>query len=286
MTAPTAAVPALRTAGRRRAAWRPGLWAAGLFLGLVVLAALAPGLLASGAPDAANALAVLRPPSSAHPFGTDANGRDVLTRVIYGVRPSLLAGVGATLLALLSGSALGLLAGLGGRIADAVVMRAVDIVLSLPSLLLALLFLVVTGPGTLPSVLAIALYTMPIYARLVRVQSSVVGRSGYVEAAVSLGLSRTRIVLRHVLPNAFAPLVVLATIEVGAALVAASSLSYLGFGPKPPAPEWGAMLAAGQEYFAVAWWMAVFPGLAISTTVLSITAVGRALQRRSEGRRA
>ncbi|WP_018656650.1 ABC transporter permease [Actinomadura flavalba] len=285
MTAPAAVVPEVTAVVPRRGVrWRPGLWAAGAFVALVLLASAFPGLLAPEAPDAADALRALQAPGGAHLFGTDANGRDVLSRVIHGARPSLLAGVGATALALVSGTLLGLLAALGGRAADEIVMRLMDVVLSLPSLLLALVVLTVTGPGPLPSVLAIALYTMPIYARLVRVQANVVRRSVYVEAAVSLGLRPSRVVLRHVLPNAFAPLVVLTTIEVGAAMVAASSLSYLGFGPKPPAPEWGAMLAAGQQYFAIAWWMAVFPGLAITATVLAITAVGRALQQRSEGR--
>ncbi|XVQ06728.1 ABC transporter permease [Spirillospora sp. CA-255316] len=266
-----------------RTALRPGLWAAGLLLALIVLAAVAPGLLAHGSPGDANALDALRGPSGAHPLGTDANGRDVLTRIIYGARPSLLAGLGATGLAVAGGTVLGLLAGLGGRIVDEVVMRFVDVLLSLPGLLLALLVLAVTGPGTINSIYAIALYTMPSYARLVRVQTMVIRRSGYVEAATSLGLARARIVLRHILPNAFAPLLVLATIEVGTALVAASSLSFLGFGPKPPAPEWGAMLAGGRDYFSVAWWVAVFPGLAITLTVLSITVAGRHLQRWSEG---
>ncbi|WP_285586141.1 ABC transporter permease [Herbidospora sp. NBRC 101105] len=250
------------------------------FLALVTLAALAPGLLTGGTPDAADALAALQGPSADHLLGTDANGRDVFTRIVYGAAPSLLAGLGATALAVVVGTALGLLAALGGRVVDEIVMRLVEIVLSLPTLLLALLVITVTGPGTVNVIFAIALYTAPSYARLVRAQTMVIRNAGFVEAAVSLGLSRGRIVTRHVLPNAFEPLVVLATIEVGTALVAAASLSYLGLGPQPPAPEWGAMLSAGRDYFSVAWWIAVFPGVAITLTVLSITVVGRRLQRR------
>ncbi|MEW9532591.1 ABC transporter permease [Microbispora sp. NPDC049125] len=278
----TAAITA--GAGRARRVPRPGVWAATLFLTLVAVAAVAPALLTSGSPDAADALAALQGPGLAHLLGTDANGRDVFTRIVFGAAPSLLAGLGATALGVTAGTALGLLAALGGRVLDEVVMRLVEVVLALPTLLLALLVITVTGPGTVNVIFAIALYTAPGYARLIRAQTMVIRRTGYVEAATSLGLTRGRIVARHVLPNAFAPLLVLATIEVGTALVAAASLSYLGLGPQPPAPEWGAMLAGGRDYFSVAWWIAIFPGVAITLTVLSITVVGRHLRRLSEGR--
>ncbi|MGW7516446.1 ABC transporter permease [Streptomyces sp. NPDC054796] len=275
-----------RSATTSRTRLRPGLWAATLFLALIVLAALFPGLLTEGSPADSDVLSALQGPGAEHLLGTDANGRDIFTRIVYGARPSLLTGLGATALAVVCGTLLGLLAALGGRIADEIVMRLVDVVLSLPSLLLALLILSVTGPGAVGTLYAIALYTIPVYARLIRVQTMVIRRSGYVEAARSLGLGNTHVIARHILPNAFAPLLVLATIEVGTALVAASSLSFLGFGPQPPAPEWGAMLAGGRDYFGIAWWVAVFPGLAITLTVLSITVTGRWLQRRMEGRAA
>jgi peptide/nickel transport system permease protein len=242
---------------RERRALRPGVWAAGALLFLLVLAAVAPGLLVSGDPNAADALAALQGPSREHPLGTDANGRDQLTRIA---------------------------AGLGGRFVDEVLMRLVDVVLSLPTLMLAMLVITVTGPGVFNTMLAIAFFATPKYARLVRTQVASVRRRGFVEAAVSLGLTRTRIVLRHILPNAFQPLLALATIEVGVAIVAVASLSFLGLGAKPPAPEWGAMLAGGRDYFSVAWWVAVFPGAAITLTVLSITVLGRHLQQRIEGR--
>ncbi|GAA4136199.1 ABC transporter permease [Actinomadura keratinilytica] len=268
----------------RRAPTRPGLWAAALFLGLVVLAALAPGLFTDGSAVDGDPAAALTPPGADHVFGTDANGRDVFTRIVHGARPSLLVGLGATALAVAGGTVLGLVAALGGRWLDELVMRLVDVVLALPSLLLALVVLVVAGPGTLNSVCAVGVAAVPVYARLVRVRAMVVRGSGYVEAATALGLPRAVVIVRHVLPNVLAPLLVLATIEVGTALVAVASLGFLGFGPQPPAPEWGAMLAAGRDYTAVAWWVAVFPGLAITLTVLSITVVGRALRRRGEGR--
>lgn len=269
---------------RERRALRPGVWAAGALLFLLVLAAVAPGLLVSGDPNAADALAALQGPSREHPLGTDANGRDQLTRIVHGARPSLLAGLGVTALSIAAGTVIGLAAGLGGRFVDEVLMRLVDVVLSLPTLMLAMLVITVTGPGVFNTMLAIAFFATPKYARLVRTQVASVRRRGFVEAAVSLGLTRTRIVLRHILPNAFQPLLALATIEVGVAIVAVASLSFLGLGAKPPAPEWGAMLAGGRDYFSVAWWVAVFPGAAITLTVLSITVLGRHLQQRIEGR--
>ncbi|MBE8525360.1 ABC transporter permease [Amycolatopsis sp. H6(2020)] len=262
---------------------KPGLWTAVLVLVLITLAAAAPELFTSGQAHETDPLAALEGPSAAHPFGTDAIGRDVFTRVVYGARQSLLAGLGAALLAIVLGTLLGLVAALGGRTADEIIMRLTDVMLSLPTLLLALVVLTITGPGTFNAIYAIALYTAPGYCRLVRVQTQVIRRSGYLEAATAQGLTRTRIILRHIVPNAFTPLLVLATIEVGTALTAAASLSFLGLGAQPPAPEWGAMLAAGRDYFSVAWWMAVFPGAAITLTVLSITVVGGTLQRRLEG---
>lgn len=275
-----------KTRTRARVRFRPGLWASALFLVFVGLAAIAPGLMADGSPTDTDIVSALLPPSGEHLLGTDANGRDIFTRIVYGARPSLLVGLGATGLAVVFGTLLGLLAALGGRVADEVVMRLADMVLSLPSLLLALLILSVSGPGAIGTLYAIAIYTIPVYARLVRVQTMVIRRSVYVESARSLGLTWPRIIARHILPNAFAPILVLATIEVGTALVAASSLSYLGFGAQPPNPEWGAMLADGRDYSAIAWWVAVFPGIAITMTVLSITVAGRWLQRRAEGRTA
>jgi peptide/nickel transport system permease protein len=267
-----------------RRALRPGVWLAALFLLLVVVAALWPGLIAHRDPNATDTIAALRGPEAHHLFGTDANGRDLFTRIVYGARPSLLTGLGATALSIVTGTVVGLLAGLGGRFVESVLMRLMDVLLALPTLLLALLVIAVLGPGVLNAVIAIAFYSMPKYARLIRAQVLVIKRAGYVEAATSLGLTRARIIGRHVLPNAFAPLLALATIEVGIAIVAVASLSFLGLGAKPPAPEWGSMLSAGRDYFSVAWWVAIFPGLAITGTVLAITVFGRYVQRRIEGR--
>ncbi|MDL4771544.1 MULTISPECIES: ABC transporter permease [Thermomonosporaceae] len=269
----------------RRPRVRAGLWLGAAVLAALVLVALVPSLLAPHSPTEADPLRTLLPPGAHHPLGTDQNGRDVLSRMVHGARPSLLSGLGASGLALLGGTALGLLAARGGRVADQVVTRGLDVFMAIPGLLLALLVIAVAGPGTLNVVLAVAVLTMPVYARIVRAQILQISRSGYVEGAVTLGVRPAAIVWRHVLPNALGPVLVLATLGVGSAIGAGSTLSFLGLGPRPPAPEWGAMLADSRGYYAVAWWTAVFPGVAITGSVLAITVVGRHLQRRVEGRR-
>jgi peptide/nickel transport system permease protein len=260
--------------------------AASVVLLALVVSAVWPGLFAPGSPLAADPLASLEPPSAAHWFGTDENGRDILTRIVHGATPSLLTGLGASALALVVGTVLGVAAAQGGRWVDSVVMRVVDILLAIPGILLVLVVIAVLGPGTGNVIIGIALFSVPGYARVVRAEILLIRRSGYVDAAVSLGISRPRIVLVHVIPNAIRPVLILATIGVGSAIGAGASLSFLGLGPQPPAPEWGAMLAASQGYFSVAWWAALFPGLAITAAVLSITVVGQYLQRRLDRRTA
>ena len=251
---------------------------------VLVIAACWPTILAPASPLAADALNSLRPPSFDHPFGTDENGRDVLTRIVHGATPSLLTGLGASALALIAGTLLGVIAAQGGRWVDSIVMRFVDILLAIPGLLLVFVVIAVLGKGTGNVIIGIALFSIPGYARLVRSEILVIRRSGYVDAAVSLGIPRWQIVLQHVIPNAVRPVLILATIGVGSAIGAGASLSFLGLGPQPPAPEWGAMLAASQSYFSVAWWAALFPGLAITAAVLSITVLGQHLQRTLDGR--
>ncbi|MEV4410396.1 ABC transporter permease [Catellatospora sp. NPDC049609] len=279
-----AAVAAGTGAPRRRTV-RPGLAAALGFLALTALAVLWPGLLA-GDPLAADPLGVLRPPSAGHWFGTDHLGRDVLDRVVHGARHSLTIGIAATLLAAGAGVLLGVLAGMAHRLADEALARSFDALSAFPLLLLALLFIALAGPGTVSLIIAIGIATMPHYARLVRAQTLVVRRSGYVEQAVSFGASRARLVARHVLPNVLGPVPVLAVIGLGEAILAAAGLSFLGMGPQPPAPEWGAMLAEGRNYLRVAWWAAILPGVAVTLTVVSLTVLGRRLQQRFEGRHA
>jgi peptide/nickel transport system permease protein len=262
-----------------------GVAAAAGFLVLALVAAVTPSLFA-GDPLAADPLHVLEAPSAAHWFGTDQLGRDVFDRVVHGARHSLLIGVVATAIAVGIGLLLGLLAGLAHKYADEALSRSFDALSAFPLLLLALLFVAVAGPGTVGLVIAIGLATMPNYARVVRTQTLVVRQAGYVTQAVAFGDSRFRLVLRHVLPNVLGPVPVLAIIGLGEAILAAAGLSFLGMGPQPPSPEWGAMLSEGRGYLSVAWWTTVLPGVVVTLTVISLTVVGRRLQRRFEGRSA
>ncbi|SEN50434.1 ABC transporter permease [Nonomuraea pusilla] len=256
----------------------------GAVLVLLAVAVAAPGLLAASDPLAADPAAALAPPGGAHWFGSDHLGRDVLSRVVHGARHSLGIGVAATALSVAAGVLLGLAAGLSPAWLDEALSRAFDVLSTLPELLLALLVVAVTGPGTGNVIAAIAVAQIPTYARVVRAQTFVVRRAGYVEHAVTSGRSRWAVTAGHVLPNVLGPIPVLATIGLGTAVIASSGLSFLGMGPQPPAAEWGAMLAGARDYLRVAWWEALFPGAAITLTVACLTVVGRGLQRRFEGR--
>lgn len=262
-----------------------GFWLAALYLALAVVAAIAPGLLAPADPLSTDTSAVLQPPSLLHWAGTDEAGRDLLSRLVFGARPALLLGVCATLIAVVAGSAIGVLAGVGNRVLDAALMRITDVSLAFPELLLALLIISVFGGGIVNTILAIGLAGIPSYARLVRAQTIAVRTAPYVEAARGIGLSPWAIAVHHVLPNAVRPVLVLATIGVGTATLAGAALSFLGLGVAPPTPEWGSMLSVSRNFLSLAWWYGVLPGLTVTGLVISATTVGRALQRRLEGRR-
>jgi peptide/nickel transport system permease protein len=266
----------------------PGVLLAYAYLALVALAALFPGPLAPH-----NPLTITNAPPFLHPFqvgqyilGTDEDGRDMLSRMIYGARPSLEMGLGATAIGVGGGTTLGLLAGLGGRITETLIMRLIDVVLSIPDLLLALVVIAILGTGTLDALIAVGVASIPAYARMVRAQTHVVRRSAYVEAAAGLGIRRLSVVWRHMMPNALKPVLVLATIGIGTAIGYGASLSFLGLGTKPPAPEWGSMLAEGIQFINNDWVMVFIPGVVITLTVLCVTVVGRDLRRRTEGRTA
>ncbi|MGO2704575.1 ABC transporter permease [Pseudomonas helleri] len=276
----------MQSRSARRWAIRPGLLLAGLFVLLLLIAAIQPGWLVAGDPLDANSRLAFSAPSSLFWLGADENGRDILTRLVYAVRPSLVLGVAATAVGLLLGTLLGLTAGLGPRWLDGAIMRVIDVLLAFPDLLLALVNITFFGQGQLNIILAIGIANVPRYARLVRAQTLVVRGAGYVEAATTLGLPRHLVIWRHVLPNAIKPILILATIGIGGNIVNGAALSFLGFGAAPPAPEWGGMLAMGRNYLANAWWLVAWPALAITLTVVSISAIGRELLRRSEGKRA
>ncbi|MFB2598350.1 ABC transporter permease [Herbiconiux sp. P17] len=276
--------------GRRRATTRGvrgffgalgiAQWVAVGFLVLLLVAAFFPALLARGDPLAIDPGDAFQAPGWGHPFGTDESGRDVYTRVVHGTAPSLVIGVSATAIGILLALVLGTAAALGGRLVDFGVSRFLEVLFAFPGLLLALLVITVYGPGIVTSTIAVGLATAPGYARIIRSQTRAVASSAYVEAAVVLGTSRGRILARHILPNAVAPVFVLVTLGVGQAIVWAAALSYLGLGAEPPAAEWGAMLFAGKNYVTTAWWMTFFPGLAIVLSAAATTVLGRALQRR------
>jgi peptide/nickel transport system permease protein len=275
----------VETSRRRQRRTGPGLGvlAAVAFLIAVTAAALVPQLVAPYDPFAVDTAHTLSAPSFGHLLGTDENGRDILSRLVHGARASLLLGFGAIAIALVGGSVLGVAAGLGNRFLDGLIMRTMDVGLAFPELLLALVVITIVGGGTTNALVAIGVASIPSYARLVRAQTFSIRRSGYVEAARALGISDFAVIVRHVLPNAIKPVLVLATIGVGTATVAGSALSFLGLGTAPPEPEWGSMLASARNFLEMAWWYGAFPGLAITLLVISTTAVGRHLQRGNTG---
>jgi peptide/nickel transport system permease protein len=217
-------------------------------------------------------------PNIQHPMGTDEFGRDVLSRVIWGARVSVLAGLVAASIALASGLVLGMLAAYYGGRADALIMRTMDVVLAFPYLLLAIAVVAILGPGLLTAMIAIGVVYVPSYARVVRSAVLSVRAREYVEAARALGAADGRVMWQHVLPNALAPVIVQTTLNIGAAIVDTAGLSFLGLGTQPPTPDWGNMLSAGRSYVIDSPWIATFPGLAILVTVLAFNLMGDALR--------
>nr|WP_241979481.1 ABC transporter permease [Cryobacterium suzukii] len=254
--------------------------AAGVLALLLLVSAVMPQVLAPGDPLAIDPLSAFQPPNFAHGFGTDESGRDIYTRVVHGTQYSLVIGAAATAIGLGLGIVLGTLAGMLGRVVDFTVNRLLEVLLAFPGLLLALLFIVIFGPGVVTATIAVGLSTAPGYARIIRAQLITVRSQAFVEAATVLGRTRWQILLRHILPNTLAPLFVLATLGIGQAIVWAATLSYLGLGAEPPTAEWGAMLSAGRTYITSAWWMSFFPGLSIVLTAVTATVLGRSIDRR------
>jgi peptide/nickel transport system permease protein len=220
----------------------------------------------------------LQPPSAAHWFGTDEVGNDVYTRVILGARVSLEIGLIITVVAACIGVPLGVVAGhVGGRVAE-IVMRATDVFLSVPALVLALAVVGALGPGIVNAMIALSLVWWPGYVRLVQAKTLALGQETFVEAARAAGAGRTRIVFVHLLPNCVSPIVVKASMDMGAAILAAASLGFIGLGAQPPYPEWGAMISHGRNYLPTWWWYSTFPGLAIYLSVLGFNLVGDGLR--------
>jgi peptide/nickel transport system permease protein len=264
---------ALRRLLRRRSA----IFGAVVVLFFIAIAALAP-LLAPYDPVATNWLAVRKPPSALHWLGTDEIGRDELSRMIWGARASLLAGVVSVCISVTLGVPIGMLAGYVGGWVDALISRMTDAMLACPFLILAIAFAAFLGPSLTNAMIAIGVTAMPIFIRLARGLVLSIKVEDYVEAARAVGNPHLRIALRHILPNAVAPLMVQATLAIAAAIIAEASLSFLGLGQQPPAPSWGSMLNVAKNYMEQAPWMALWPGLAIFLVVLAFNLLGDGLR--------
>ncbi|TPW75716.1 ABC transporter permease [Schumannella soli] len=256
---------------------------AAVWLLLVLVAAVLPQVIAAGDRLAGIPREKLQGPSAAHLFGTDQLGRDLFTRVVHGTRLTLRSAVLAIGIGLASGAVLGVLAGYVGRWVDDVVMRVTDVLLAIPSLLLSLALITALGFGTTNVAIAVGLASAAGIARVLRAEVVKVRTSTYVEAAVVAGNHPLRVLLRHVLPNSTGPVIALATLELGTAVLAISSLSFLGYGAVPPTPEWGSLVSTGRDYLQGAWWLTTLPGLVIALTVLAANRLARAVD--AEGRR-
>jgi peptide/nickel transport system permease protein len=247
-------------------------------LAILVLAAVLAPLLPLPNPIQIDSPHALYSPGTPFLFGSDQYGRDVFSRVIYGGRVSLMVGPIAVVIALVPGVALGLVAGYYGRWVDTLLMRIVDVMLAFPGILLALGIVAVLGPSLTSLMIAVGISSIPTYARLTRGSVLSARENLYVDAARVVGARDSTILLRHILPNVVAPVIVVSTLGVGAAILVAATLSFLGLGSQPPTPEWGRMLSEGRQYLREEWWIATFPGVAIMLTVLALNILGDGLR--------
>ncbi|CAN5601901.1 ABC transporter permease [soil metagenome] len=229
-------------------------------------------------PREASATDRLLAPSWDHPFGTDEIGRDVMSRVMSGARYSLGIAMLILVIAIPVGTLVGVIAGYAGGIFDELLMRLTDIFLAFPAIILAMAIAAALGPNLRNTVIALTVVYWPWYARLVRGQILQIKEQDYIEAGRALGVSTPRLVLRHILPNAMAPIIIQGTIDVGFAVLATSSLSFIGLGAQPPTPEWGTMITNSRTYFRVAWWYFTFPGIALMLTVVGFNLLGDGLR--------
>jgi ABC-type dipeptide/oligopeptide/nickel transport system permease subunit len=250
-----------------------------LIILVMVVLAIAPRLVTTYDPLATNSDLVLKPPSDQHVFGTDEVGRDLLTRIVYGSRISLAVGFGSVIIGVIIGSILGLISGFTGGATDAVIQRIMDGMFAFPPLVLALLVISVLGSSTTNSVIVIGIIFIPGIARVVRSSVLSVKQNVYIEAARSIGASSARILLRHILPNVTAPIIVIASALLASAILVEASLAFLGLGTPLPQPSWGQMMSgAGRRFMETAPWLEIFPGIAISLAVLAFNLLGDAVR--------
>jgi dipeptide transport system permease protein len=289
LEAPPVAAPTATPPHPLREFWSYFSANTGAVAGLVVIVALLSlavlaDVVAPHAPNLTNPAAFLKPPfwqeggSLTYPLGTDAIGRDILSRLIHGARLSLAIGIAVVALSIAVGIVLGLLAGFFRGFVEIVIMRLMDIVLTLPSLLLAIVIVAILGPGLMNAMLAVALVILPHYVRITRAAVIAERSKDYVTAAKVSGAGTLRLMFREVLPNCTAPLIVQASLGVSTAILDAAALGFLGLGAQPPASEWGTMLADAREFVLRAWWVVTFPGLAILITVLAFNLLGDGLR--------
>jgi len=268
----------------RKLSRNPAAIAGALILLIVIAAAVAAPYVAPHDPMRQSLLRRFTPPvwlqggNPSYPLGTDQVGRDILSRIIYGARVSLVVGIAAVAVSLVVGVTLGLLSGfLRGRV-DAVIMTVVDVTLSFPQLLLALAFVAALGPSLATIIVVLGLTGWERYTRVVRAEVLALREKDFVEAARAMGASPMRTILRHLLPNTFSSIIVMSTLQVAQAILQEAALSFLGVGTGSSHPTWGQMIALGRDFVSVAWWLATFPGLAILLTVLAINLVGDRLR--------
>ena len=249
-----------------------------LVLLAVVLSAVFAPRLTPYDPIETNFRARYQPPSAEHIMGTDRVGRDVATRILYGARISLRVGLIAVTIAVVLGTAIGLVSGFYRGWIDEALMRFIDVVMAMPSILLAITIVFALGPNLFNVMIAIGIATMPNYARVVRASVLSARENVYVEAARAAGMGDVRIIVKHILPNVLAPVLVLSTLGLGTAILSVAALSFLGLGAAPPTPEWGVLISDGRESLGSAWWISTFPGLAIMVVVLAVNLVGDGLR--------
>ncbi|MFT4042774.1 MAG: ABC transporter permease [Gordonia sp. (in: high G+C Gram-positive bacteria)] len=265
-------------AALRQLARKPVFVFAVLYLLFIVVSAIFPSWFSTGEPYATHPSEAMQAPSVHHLFGTDQIGRDLWTRVLYGSALTIEATITAIGIGLVVGLTLGVVAGFYGRWVDSVIMRVVDVLLAIPALLFALAIVTSVGYGTLPVALAISLGVIPGFARTTRAEVLRVKTQPFVEAARAGGASWGRVLIRHILPNSWGPVAVLAVLDAGVAIIAIASLSFLGFGAPPPSSEWGTLIANGRDFLVTSWWLSLMPGIFVMLAVLSLNHVSKTLQ--------
>ncbi|WP_205814146.1 ABC transporter permease [Microbacterium sp. K24] len=287
-TLPTPVIPEQEADAAGQASIRPRVrrpsrpWGLYLAIAVVVLAilwAVIPGAFAPGDPLTGEPADKLLPPSAAHWFGTDTLGRDLFGRVVHGAVHSLSGALIAVTVGLGVGTLIGAIAGAVGGVLDDVLMRVVDVLLAIPGLLLSLSVIILLGFGTVNAAIAVGLGSIAAFARLMRAEVARVRRTEYVEAAYGSGATFFAVLRRHVLPNSLTPIVALAALQFGAAILAISTLGFLGYGAPPPTPEWGLLIAEGRNYIGTAWWLTALPGLVVVVVVLSANRISHRLGR-------